>query len=217
MTIKELYQMWAPAGCPWVDWVRPVAFVALKEQPKMYNISDLTIPVVDDIDKAHGDTAIIVDLPGAESVAMGLALAKLGYRPVPIYNGTIEQPGARATVDNQSVGVALLTGGPLLQQITIPVDAPPAFLVDSNRMNRFKMEKGLFDNSWDVYPQDIPSADYLRDKGIGQIIVIGRTFSKDLQKVLYSYQKKKLGIWWTRGYEAPQKVTIPRSGQKEKE
>lgn len=208
MTAKEIYQIWAPTGEKWVDWVRPVPFIAMNESGKVYDFSDFTIPEISYINDAYAGAALIVDMPGMESVKEGIALAKHGYRPVPIYNGTIEQPGARATVDNQSVAVGLAMGVAELSQINIKSDALPAFLVDSNRMNRFKMEASLFDNSWDVYHQDLPSADYFLEQGIHKIIVIGETFSKDLKKILYEFQKKKIEIYYTKHYGMPTKVTL---------
>lgn len=216
MTGKEVFQIWAPSGNKWVDWVRPVPFVGMKEYSKMYNFSNLTIPIIDFIDEKFTDAAIIVDLPGVQSVQEGIALAQSGYRPIPIFNGTIEQQEARATVDNQSVGVALIWGAAKLAKIELEDDALPAFLLDSNRMNRFKMEISLFDNSWDVYPQDVPSAEYLIKNGINKIIIIGESVSKDLKKILYEYQKKHIQIFWTQGYETPKKITIYRPFHREK-
>lgn len=216
MTGKEVYQIWAPTGKKWGDWVRPVPFAGMKEYSKMYNFSNLTIPVIDFIDDKFTDAAIIVDLPGVQSVQEGVALAYAGYRPIPIFNGTIEQQGARATVDNQSVGVALIWGAAKLAGIELEDDALPAFLLDSNRMNRFKMEISLFDNSWDVYPQDVPSAEYLIKNGINKIIIIGESVYKDLKKILYEYQKKHIQIFRTQGYETPKKITIHRSFRREK-
>lgn len=210
MTNKEIFQVWAPAGKKWVDWVRPVPFVEMSEHSKNYNLSIFEMPAIDFLHEEFKDAAMIVDLPGAESVMEGLALAKAGYRPIPIYNGTIEQPGARATVDNQTVGVALEWGAKILAEIDIPDDAPPAFLTDSNRLNWFKMDVTMFDNSWDVYPQDIPSADYLLDSGIGKIIIVSDKFARDIKKILYSYQKKKIDIFLTDGYVAPKKIHIRR-------
>ena len=217
MTEKEIFRIWAPVGKKWVDWVRPVPFVEINEFSKMYHFSNLTIPTIDCLEKDAADAAIIVDLPGVESVKMGIALAKEGYRPIPIFNGTIEQKGARATVDNQSVGMALIWGASELSNIEISDDAQPAFLTDRNRMNRFKMEASVFDNSWDVYPQDIPSAEYFLENGIRKIIIIGESLSKDLKKILYKYQKKNIEIFLTKGYEAPKKIHIHRPLRREKD
>lgn len=217
MTGKEIFRIWAPTGKKWVDWVRPVPFVEMNEHSKNYNLTIYEIPAIDFFHEKFIGAAIIVDLPGAESVMEGLALAKLGYRPIPIFNGTIEQPGARATVDNQTVGVALKWGAGILAGMDIADDAPPAFLTDSNRLHRFKMDVTMFDNSWDVYPQDIPTADYMLSNGINKIIVVADKFSRDLKKVLYNYQKKKIEIYLTKGYEEPNKVRIPRKFGKDKD
>lgn len=216
MTGKEIFAIWAPFGKKWVDWVRPVPFVAVNEYSKGYNISNITTPI-NFIDMGCTDTAIIVDLPGAQSVKAGIELAKSGFRPIPIFNGTIEQYGARATVDNQSVGIALINGAVELSKIKISDDALPAFLLDSNRMNRFKMEVALFDNSWDVYPQDLPSAEYFINNGIKKIIIIGESLSKDLKKILYGFQNKNIEIFLTKGYEAPKKVKIHRPLHRDKD
>lgn len=215
MTGKEIYKIWAPVGKKWVDWVRPVPFVTMNEYLKGYSISDFMIPAINFLDENCADAAIIVDLPGAQSVIEGIALAKAGYRPIPIFNGTIEQQGARATVDNQSVGMALEWGASELRNIEIKDDALPAFLTDSNRMHRFKMEVSLFDNSWDVYHQDLPSAEYFLNNGIHTIVIVGESVSKDLKKILYGFQKKKIQIFLTKGYEAPKKVTLHRPLQSE--
>lgn len=217
MTGKEIFQIWAPAGKKWVDWVRPVPFVGMKEYSKNYNFSNFTIQPIEYLNENCTDAAIIVDLPGVESVKEGIALAKAGFRPIPIFNGTIEQQGARATVDNQAVGIALLWGAAELSKTDIREDALPAFLLDSNRLHRFKMEDALFDNSWDVYPQDLPSVEYFLNRGIPKMIIISESLSKDLKKILYDFQKKKIEIFWTKGYEAPKKITIHKPLRKDKD
>lgn len=194
MTIKEIYRVWAPVGVKWSAWVRPVPFVGISEGAGMYNYSNLAVPSIDYIEKNLTDTAIIVDLPGMESVTEGLGLAKLGYRPIPIYNGTIAQQGSRETVDNQAISIALEWGAGELKKINISDIAMPAFLLDKNRLQRYKMDISIFDNSWDVYPQDMPSGEYLIANGIKRVVVINDSASKDLKKILREYKKKKIKI-----------------------
>lgn len=261
MTGKELYRIWAPPGVKWVDWVRPVPFVALSACSKSYYVPEMKPYVtgeeppeavrsnVKNIGPGRGqnpagednialntqkqivdnaawagkntpaglDTIFIVDLPGAESVKKGIELAGKGYRPIPIFNGTIEQQGARATTDNQSVVEALRRGAEQLKKLELQEDATPVFLLDSNRLNRFKMEVSLFDNSWDVYPQDLPSADYCKAQGVCRVVVIGKRLSKDLKKILYAYQKKGLEIFLTNGFEEPKRIRIRGTLGKENE
>ena len=76
MTGKEIFQIWAPTGKKWVDWVRPVPFIGMKECSKGYDYSNLGASVTASLAKARGDEAVIGDLPGAESVVEGIALAK---------------------------------------------------------------------------------------------------------------------------------------------
>ena len=211
MTSKEIFQIWAPTGKKWVNWVRPVPFVGMKEYSKNYDYSNLSVAAPEVIPAELADAAIIVDLPGVESVNEGIALAKMGYRPIPVYNGTIEQQGARATADNQSVGIALGWGAIQLLGIELSEDALPAFLLDSNRMNRYKMEISLFDNSWDIYSQDMPSAEYFLNSGIHRVIIIGEAVSKDLKKILYDFQKKGMEIFFMERYGTPKKIRIRRT------
>ena len=215
MNNKDIYMIWAPYGKKWVDWVRPVPFVAMNYFSKMYYYSEYIIPEIDYVDNRFENAAVIVDMPGTESVMEGLALAKHGYRPIPIYNGTMEQLGAKATVDNQSVGMALIWGAGKLKEIEIKENALPAFLTDSNRMNRFKMSVSMFDNSWDVYPQDIPSADCFLNNNIHKIIIIGEKVSKDLKKILYKFQEKKIEIYLLNRLGIMKKQTITRKYRKE--
>ena len=208
MTIKDIYKIWAPTGAEWTGWVRPVPFVALNECYNVYNHQEDIITGIGYVSDVCSDTAVIVDLPGIESVREGMALAKNGFRPIPIFNGTMPQSGSRATVDNSSAAVGLALYANDLSKCELKEDAPPAFLTDTNRLQRYKMSVSLFDNSWDVYPQDLPTPEYLLSKGITKVIVVGRFFSKDLKKILYTYQKKKIKIYFTDRYKEPKKVTV---------
>lgn len=206
MTNKEVYKIWAPFGKKWVDWVRPVPFIPINNktetyQPSLYNL-DIMFPSLSDLNKNETSTAIIVDFPNNKSVEVGLLLAKhYGYRPIPIHNGVLEQEGARATTDNRSIASALLWGATILsKEIEIKDDAPPVFLTDTNRLQRYRIDDSIFDNSWDVYHQDLPSEDYFLQNGITKIVVIGNSLSKDLKKIFKDYPHKKLQIYFTDGY-----------------
>lgn len=208
MTAKEIYKIWAPDSAKWVDWVRPVPFMCIGEYSKAYVMPDLALPKVVFIEDLK-ETAIIVDMVGEESVRYGIALTQYGFRPIPIYNGTIEQSGARATVDNQSVGMALELWAKELLKASLDDNANPAFLLDRSRLNRYKLEDSMYDNSWDVYPQDLPSAQYFLDNGINNILVIGgRKISRDVKKILGAHQRKGLRIYHTNGYDKPRRKYI---------
>lgn len=205
MTNKDIYKIWAPFGKRWVDWVRPVPFAAISMPVKAGQLPTLTLPIAEKW--VHSNTAIIVDLSGAQSVAAGVYLAqKYGYRPIPIYNGTIEQKGARATSDNSAILNALAWGASILPHINLKDDAPPVFLTDTNRLQRHKIDASIFDNSWDVYHQDLPTENYFVEHGITKILIISDSYHKDLKKIFKNHPKKQLNIFWTDGYIPPKCV-----------
>lgn len=214
MTGRDIFKIWAPSGARWVDWVRPVPFVAINNNFKSYTVSNFSVPEINYIKEAKDDIAIIVDLPGYHSVNEGIALGKMGFRPIPIYNGTTEQEGAMPTVDNNTAQNSLIWGASELQKLEIKEDAPPVFLVDSNRMNRLKMNDSVFDNSWDIYDQDIPSAEYFLKNGINKIIVRGEKIQRDFCKILYKFQNKGIKILFTDGYEEPEVVKLKKPHKK---
>jgi hypothetical protein len=206
MTKKDVYRVWAPVGKTWVDWVRPVPFVELNGQIERFNPSNPVLPCLVKFELKN-DTAVIVDLPGARSVEVGILLAQKGLRPIPIYNGTLEQKGSRATSDNDSIFGALIWGASILSEIDIKDNACPVFLTDSNRLMRRKSSESIFDNSWDVYHQDLPTEEYFLSHGIKNILIIGDTFAKDLKNIFFKeYPKKKLSFYFTDGYDEPKLI-----------
>lgn len=217
MTAKEVYKIWAPKDVAWADWVRPVPFVAIDSLDKTFEGTPLnsTIPIVEYESELNQHTAVIVDLPGDESIRMGIALGKLGVRPIPIYNGTLAQQGARATVNSGTISAALVRWALDLEVLKLTPEAPPAFLIDRNRLNRYKLEEAVYDNSWDVYPQDMPSAQYIKDKGIKRVLVVGgRSVARDLKKILKAYQDKGIQLLHTTGYSDIKRIAIKKHEEK---
>lgn len=207
---RDIFKIWAPTGAKWVDWVRPVPFVGIDDNFKTYQLNDFIITDITYINKLIPNTAVIIDLPGNASIKEGIAVSKKGYRPIPIFNGTDEQKGSKATVDNKIVKLGLIKGAIELERINIRNDAPPAFLLNTDRMNRFKMDVSIFDNSWDIYAQDLPSAEYFLRNGIDKIIIRSEIIQKDLNKILYKFQKKGIKILFTDGYEEPKNVKLKK-------
>jgi hypothetical protein len=207
MTNKDIYKIWSPVHKKWVNWVRPVPFLAINNKTKVFQSSGLVMPFLSKLDKNDKSTAIIVDLPGTHSVEAGILLAQNGYRPIPIYNGVLPELGARATTDNTSVSSALVWGASILSKMKIQDDAPPAFLTDSHRLDDVRVDLSIFDNSWDVYHQDLPSGEYFLKNGIDKVLVISKkSVARDLKEVFAEYPKGKIKILWTDGYEEPKPV-----------
>ena len=207
---KEIYKIYAPNGAKWIEWVRPVPFVAIDT----YNRK----PIANFLDrkamflkKYQQDTAIFIDLPEKESIELGIGLANMGYRLIPVFNGTDEQQGSQATANTYLIESCLINGSEKLKNIKLENDANPAFLLDSYRTNRYRAKESIFDNSWDLYKQDIPSAEYFKQNGITKIIVVGNTIQRDLKKIFLKFQEKGIDIYITEGYKLPQKIKLTKT------
>ena len=213
MIEKEIFKMWAPLNTKWVDWIKPVAFTTIKDFHKNNQIVNFTIPNINYINKLQNNIAIILDCPYHYSIEESIALAKIGFRPIPIYNGVKPQFGVISLIDT-NLEEALVWGALKLQEIKLSNDSPPVFLLDSNRTNRFKTTPSIFDNSWDLYDQDLPSADYFLKNNINKIIVKSNKLQNDLSKILFKFQEKGIVILFSKGYEKPKKIIIKKISKK---
>jgi len=119
-------------------------------------------------------TALVVDLPGKDSVAFGLALAARGIRPVPLFNAL---PGGQAgLVDVESIQDALIAGVDALNAAALTPDAAPAFLLDALRRarpTRIPLHR-FFDNRSLSFSTDFPSAGALKKAGIERAVLVHR-------------------------------------------
>jgi hypothetical protein len=187
MKPESVYEIWIPPEGVWSLWARPVPFAQMASFPELVELDEQTWLAIDvgwaaDLSK---NTALVVDLPGLESIWTGLAMGARGYRPVPLYNACT---GPNEVVEMKSIMQGLLTGAGYLGSLALPADAPPAFLLDANRMapNRV-IRPGDFDNRSKVFPQDFPSARFLIERGFGQGVLVqrgGRQPQEDLAHVL---------------------------------
>ena len=180
MTRDELFEAWAPSGETWSNWAKPALFGQLPPmlptdtEPTAFDLS--WVPRPDD------RVGIVVDLPGAASVHFGLALASLGYQPVPLYNACLP-PGHAAAPDASGENVALVRLEPIvtalvrgaeqLRRNRPPAGAPPVFLIDADREATHRpVVPDAFDNRSVVFVTDFPSAATLAAHGIARGIVV---------------------------------------------
>lgn len=207
---KEVYKIYAPAGTKWIEWIRPVPFVAINtyNRKPISNWRDRKVMFLKQYEK---NTAIFIDLPGKESIELGISLAYMGYRPIPLFNGTDEQIGSQATTDTYLIESCLINGSEKLKNIQIKDNANPAFLLDSSRINRYRAKESIFDNSWDLYKQDIPTAKYFKENGITKIIVIGNTIQRDLRKIFFEFQDVGIEFYLTDSYITAEKVILKKT------
>ena len=210
MVGKNLYKVYAPYGAKWVNWVRPVPFVAIDTYNIKLNNRWIDRKVLF-LKEYKNDVAIFVDLPNEESVETGMALANLGYRPIPIFNGVNEQKGSQAIIESSIIESSLIIGGEKLKKIELDNNANPVFLLDSNRTNRYRANETIFDNSWDLYGQDIPSCEYFKNNGINKIVVVGSKIQRDLRKIFFKFQDNGFEFFLTNGYSIPQKIILKKT------
>jgi len=216
MTPEELYELWAPTNSVWSPWVLPVPFAQLvcPEVPARDELEEFNLGWLSD-EKAQ-DVAILADLPGGDAIHYGLALLQRSYRPVPVIDSSpgpgpflfppiglsslIDKPHkSSCVVDMRGLLYGLCQGAHRLREITLAVNAPPAFLLDSKRMTGVSSAvEGAFDNRWMVFPQDFPSSRFLRDHGICRVIYVHDTFlaqpAEDLAHILLRWQEDGIAI-----------------------
>lgn len=195
MKDKDYFKIWAPDQSEWTQWVKPVPFMLISTVEKNKFLFNPILPPVDSVESLGKHTALIIDRPSHEAILEGIAYAQKGFRPIPLYNGTFPPSHAMALVDQTTIQQALVWGAHQLNKIVLDEKAPPAFLLDSHRLLRYKMNATIFDNSWDLYDQDIPSPEYFKDRGITSIVVRCERIYRDLHRILYKFQTKKITIY----------------------
>jgi hypothetical protein len=195
MRSEEAFAAWAPPEAAWSDWAKPVLFVHLDSLPESPGESNWGEVDASWSPGADERCAIVLDLPGPRSVALGIALARRGYRPVPLFNGC---PGAMEAVPTQSVLAAIAMSTDDLGRIDLPIDAPPVFLLDAGRNPEgLKVPPGKFDNRWMTFPQDFPSANFLQSNGIQRVLLVQEGTgapTADLAHVLLRWQESGIAM-----------------------
>jgi len=197
-----VYKTWAPDDAVWTAWAKPVLFAN-----RVFYDYNLRIPEINwlsEMSGANNDIMIILDLPCQDGVEEGLSLAQnAGYRPVPLYNGVNGPNNSNMIVDVRDIVSALYKGADILSELNLSPDAPPVFLLDSNRMKGRGKEKGKYDNRWCIFPQDMPSGSFVLKQGIKKIIM--RTHDNkiqdDLSHILCRYQEQGIKIYRSNGIE----------------
>jgi len=180
MTRDELFEAWAPSGGTWSNWAKPALFAQLP--PLLPPDTERAADDLSWMPQADDRAAIVVDLPGAASVHFGLALASLGYQPVPLFNACMP-PGHAAAPDAtgetasvvrlEPIVAALVRGAEQLRVNLPPASAPPALLIDADREATHRtVAPDAFDNRSVVFVSDFPSAATLARNGITRAIVV---------------------------------------------
>ena len=189
-----VYKIWTPDNSLWSEWAKPVLFASASAKDIPVESASMDLPQVSWLTKRNYHNMVIVDLPGKSGIEEGLGLAALGYQPVPLYNGVANPDNTPMLVDVREIVAALFSGANILRNLPILDSAPPTFLLDSNRMGALVKAPGYFDNRWCIFPQDMPSADFLLARRIQEVIVRSDRIRDDLAHILCRYQEKNIKI-----------------------
>jgi hypothetical protein len=196
MNALELFDVWAPEGAPWSLWAKPVLFAAQSPVPAFASQDWQAARAVTRgrwTPAALAETMLVLDLPGPVALALALDCASHGWRPFPMFHSCT---GPSALVDNESIRAGLAEGALLLRDANLPETAPPAFVLDSRRVDGAPAPR-RFDNRWVVFPQDFPSAARLLASDLRRVLLVqdGRREPRpDLAHVLLRWQRAGLEI-----------------------
>jgi hypothetical protein len=217
MNRGDIHALWAPLGATWTPWVKPVLFAQLDEAREVHPpgplptwihaeiIAPLERQALSTAREPHpyrtarslDDVAIVIDLPGADGALAGVALAEHGFRPIPLYNALW---GPNPVVDLEPIMAVLTGAAPSLE--ALPPGAPPAFLLNADRMGRNRRrELGNFDNRSLCFPTDFPTATTLRSAGIRRAVLIqsgGDRPAVDLAETLIQWQDQGITFFLAR-------------------
>lgn len=204
MTREYVYNVWAPPGGPWSPWAKPVLFAHVDPLRDLGTLS-LFVPTASPWLPAHDrSVALVLDLPGAMGVAIGMHAARAGYRPVPLYNALPSSSGpplfqAKPVCEVRPIIAALTLATPDLDKLNIPYDASPAFLLDGDRRigTGLTPSPGMFDNRSVSLVTDFPSANRMLAEGIRRIVLVqmsGTTPQEDLAHTLLRWQEAGIVI-----------------------
>lgn len=234
MSPEDAFAVWAPAGVPWSPWVKPILFASQDDWsvsgiPELEPAPDLawleSEPSKSGYRRstprrgADRSLALVLDLPSASAVPLGIELARRGFRPVPLYNaivggfglptpstalqGTFFDPpptllAGTPLLDVRPIVTAMRRATSILATLSIPVEAPPVFLLDAERRyGQGRPSPGRFDNRSVSLPTDFPSAVFLRSRGIARVIVVQARLGPpqdDLAHTLFGWQSGGLRI-----------------------
>jgi hypothetical protein len=213
---EDVFVAWAPPSAAWSLWVKPVPFAQMPDDiestapARSDTVSQCDVSWASSLNR---NALIVVDLPGEESVHVGMALARHGYRPVPLFNACT---GPRELVDQRRIQAALHDSAAQLQALPLLADAPPAFLLDELRaMTVRPAQAGAFDNRWRVYAEDFPTVDTLKARGVIKAILVQhrrQPLARDLHMVLWLWERAGIAMALKEidDTAAPRPMTLPR-------
>lgn len=195
---KDLYAQWAPkAAYTWTRYAKPALFVHAQRlsewgQNMAQSLRPVDIPAELRRLIVNNQTVVIVDLPGVKGIEAGLALARIGIRPIPLYNGihNEESEVLRNAVDNLPLINALVSGASALDTPALHPESKPAFLLDAERNKNITLTENIYDNRWALETDDMPEAIYLHQQNVTRVVLwTDRAVADDVAQVVKRYQE----------------------------
>ena len=177
----RLYDLWGPPhASPWSGYHRPTLYAALDSVPgeRTWPRGPAGFDAAGAPREApawlDGRTAVLLDLPGDQSVAWAALLNRRArMAPVATFNNW---PHPRGVVDATRVLAALLHYAPWVHdgwdRIESPGDAPPVFMADAARMGSAVVKPRDFDNRYFLLETDLPSGAALASRGIERLVYV---------------------------------------------
>jgi hypothetical protein len=203
---RELYGIWAPTESIWSPWVAPAFFAQLTCGETRLPAAGMAPSREWFESGADPGSAIIIDLPGAESFRLAMQLAGIGYRAVSLINASPSrftlfdgnEAPPNVVLDMNAMVRAVCASVDVMRNRALPPEAPPAFVLDANRRRGTRpVREFMFDNRWMVFPQDFPSARFLTEHGIRRVVLVQTDNSQpqeDLAHVLLRWQEAGIPI-----------------------
>lgn len=210
-----VFGQWSPIDSVWSPWAKPALFAqsVSDRYDTVSNQAPATPIVMRWASGLKACTGIVLDAPGQICIPVVLQLARMGFRPVPLFNVTT---GTNAVVDVLPIRAGLFSSAAVLESLKLPPDAPPVFVIDAHRCPLSGPGlPGEFDNRWVVFPQDFPSAKFLLSHNINSIIwahAPGHLLAPDLSQVLLRWQIAGIVMHTVdlESADAPQPLTVPK-------
>ncbi len=185
---EELFQVWGPvSGGPWEPYHCVPLFASLQTiAPE--RIGPTAPSMVKDLEgNGHlgGELAnqplgkrwveqkswVILDLPGAKSVAAAVRLIAGGFQPVCTFDNW---PHPAGLIRPEYVLAQLLRYAAHVSDLRkyLTPQSPPVWICDRNRLGTRQANIKEFDNRYYLDDSILPSADTLRKNGVEQIICV---------------------------------------------
>jgi hypothetical protein len=225
---EDVFELWAPSASVWAAWAKPVLFAHLElglELEAFALVGPARFAMPPWAPPADGTTAIVLELPGPRTVAVAMALAQAGFRPVPLFNAVPAPheivltdghvPPTLALVDVQGIAdaIAVATMHHAQTLAELRLDAPPVFLLDSARRGAGVPRQRDFDNRSLSLPTDFPSAAFLQSHGVSSALLItenGCEPAIDLAHTLLRWQVAGLALSCSAEHESDTRALLVR-------